>query len=113
MNQMNQKYGNLGDVYDSAPVPDHLGCFLCKRLLRDAVTAPCCNTNFCDDCIQKSLLEPDDLNLRLKCPKCRAVLVPDKLVVNQELRQKTILHVRQFAQSQNEALTRAEEKESF
>jgi protein MPE1 len=103
MNQMNQKFGNIGDAYDTAPVLDHLACYLCKKLLRDAVTSPCCKTNFCDDCIQKSLLEPEDVHMRLKCPKCRAVLIPDKLDVNQELRQKVVLHLRQFAQAKNES----------
>jgi protein MPE1 len=102
MHKMNKQFGAIGDAYDTAPVLDHLACFLCKKLLRDAVQAPCCKTNFCDDCIQHTLLNPDDITLRLKCPKCKAVLIPDKLEANQDLRQKVVLHLRQFAQSRNE-----------
>jgi protein MPE1 len=51
MQNMNQKFGNIGDAYDTAPVIKGLDCLVCKRLLRDAVRAPCCGTNFCDNCV--------------------------------------------------------------
>ena len=39
-----------GDAYENAPILKEFECFICKRLLRDAVLGPCCNTSFCDNC---------------------------------------------------------------
>ena len=31
-------------------VPEDLRCHVCKDLIREAVTSPCCGENFCDEC---------------------------------------------------------------
>lgn len=48
--QKNKTLKSIGDAYHTAPVPPSLSCFICKKLLKDCVTSPCCNTNFCDEC---------------------------------------------------------------
>ncbi|KAJ3347051.1 hypothetical protein HDU91_006863, partial [Kappamyces sp. JEL0680] len=76
-------FKSLDDIYDATPLAPHLACFLCKKILRDAVKSRCCSTAFCDDHIRTHLLENG-----LKCPKCQARLKPDELVIDQELRRE-------------------------
>ncbi|KAI7819377.1 DWNN domain-containing protein [Gamsiella multidivaricata] len=38
------------EAYATAPVPDDMKCSICSMLLKSAVRAPCCGTNFCDEC---------------------------------------------------------------
>ena len=40
----------IGDLYEMAHVIPELECGICKKLLRDAVTVPCCGSKFCDEC---------------------------------------------------------------
>ncbi|KAJ2997425.1 hypothetical protein HDV02_005554 [Globomyces sp. JEL0801] len=103
MNLMNQNFRSIGDAYETAPIPPSLSCFICKKLLREAVTSPCCQTHYCETCIQHELLEPDDIHTRLKCPKCMARLVPDQLIVNKEIRLAVDTHLRNHAKGKREA----------
>lgn len=38
------------EAYATAPVPDAMRCSICHLILKGAVRAPCCGTNFCDEC---------------------------------------------------------------
>lgn len=53
------------DVYQSVPADPSLACPLCSKLIRDAVITPCCQTTFCEECVQTHLFEHDFL-----CPEC-------------------------------------------
>ena len=53
------------DVYQSVPSDPTLACPYCSKLLRDAVITPCCQTSFCEECVQTYLFEHDFL-----CPEC-------------------------------------------
>lgn len=39
------------EAYNTAPIPDDMKCSICHLLLKNAVKAPCCGTNFCDECM--------------------------------------------------------------
>ncbi|ORY03290.1 DWNN-domain-containing protein [Basidiobolus meristosporus CBS 931.73] len=84
-----------GDVYEQVPVKAELSCYLCKGLLKEAVTIPCCERNFCEDCIQQELL-----NSEFTCPACNAPnQTPDGLSANQKLRNNVEAYVRSYAVS--------------
>ncbi|KAJ3016752.1 hypothetical protein HKX48_003883 [Thoreauomyces humboldtii] len=92
----NKNYLGAGDVYEMASVPEDLACFLCKKLLRDAVLTSCCRTKFCDECIRTHLLDNDDPDQRLHCPKCSADQSPDDLIADKALRQRVDAHIREY-----------------
>jgi hypothetical protein len=48
------------------------------------------------------LLENDDVNKRLKCPKCQAKLIPDNLSINREVRDLVVVHLRKYARNRNQ-----------
>jgi protein MPE1 len=61
-----------------------LVCPIDNKLFRDAVKTPCCDTNYCEECIQSYLLERDFL-----CPSCgKKIPSLDKLVVDKPMRTK-------------------------
>ncbi|KAG7402261.1 Polycomb group RING finger protein 5 [Phytophthora boehmeriae] len=55
-----------------AELTEHLGCALCKGILRDAHTIPDCLHSFCKSCIYRHFLVKGS---RL-CPKCNMMLSP-------------------------------------
>ncbi|KAI9344212.1 DWNN domain-containing protein, partial [Zopfochytrium polystomum] len=72
----------FGDMYDSAPVLDpSFECPICHGNMKGAVTASCCGSKFCEECIREKLNENDDT-----CPKCKKSLTLDGLVPDDELR---------------------------
>jgi E3 ubiquitin-protein ligase RBBP6 len=77
-----------GDINEKTNVPSELKCAICMRLMVDAVKVPCCQANFCDDCIRTSLVENEDPTMRFRCPVCRVDQFPDNLLDNKEIRQK-------------------------
>ncbi|KAK9766236.1 Protein mpe1 [Basidiobolus ranarum] len=82
-----------GDIYEQVPVKMELSCSLCKGLLKEAVTIPCCEHDFCEDCIQQELL-----NSEFTCPSCKSPnQTPDGLSANQQLRNKVEAYVRNYA----------------
>ncbi|XP_056607133.1 E3 ubiquitin-protein ligase RBBP6-like [Triplophysa dalaica] len=67
------------------PVPDAFLCKICKDLITDAVSTPCCSSSYCDDCIRSCLLDSD----KHVCPTCKQSCVsPDSLNINTFLRQE-------------------------
>ncbi|KIS71892.1 cleavage polyadenylation factor subunit MPE1 [Mycosarcoma maydis] len=64
-NRVRTKPLTQSDVYQSAPTDPSLACPLCSKLLRDAVVTPCCQTKYCEECIQTHLLEHEFL-----CAEC-------------------------------------------
>ncbi|CAM9154114.1 unnamed protein product [Bubo scandiacus] len=66
------------------PIPEELLCCICKEIMADAVTIPCCGNSYCDECIRTALLEREEHT----CPTChQAGVSPDTLVANKCLRQ--------------------------
>ncbi|KIM44717.1 hypothetical protein M413DRAFT_442673 [Hebeloma cylindrosporum] len=72
------------DVRDKVPSDSSLACPIDNKLFRDAVKTPCCNTSYCEECIQTHLLERDFV-----CPNCtKKVMSLDKLYADKPTRSK-------------------------
>ncbi|KAG0348622.1 E3 ubiquitin-protein ligase rbbp6 [Podila humilis] len=93
------------EAYSTAPVPDDMKCPICRLLLKSAVKAPCCGANFCDECIRTYLVSPPKGEESFKCQNCHMNLVPDQLMPNHDLRQKTEQHLREWAKGRLESET--------
>ncbi|KAG4303399.1 hypothetical protein PCK1_000363 [Pneumocystis canis] len=55
------------NIYSFKPDDSTLECALCHKLMRNPSKIPCCQEEYCEECIQTSLLENDFV-----CPKCGA-----------------------------------------
>ena len=86
------------DVYQSMPSDPTLACPLCTKLMRDAVKTSCCQTSFCEECVQTHLFEHDFV-----CPECEK-RIPDieMLKIDDVLRKK----IREYVEK---AIARSEE----
>ncbi|KIL69274.1 hypothetical protein M378DRAFT_70091 [Amanita muscaria Koide BX008] len=72
------------EVRERTPTDSSLACSIDNRLFRDAVKTPCCETTYCEECIQTHLLERDFI-----CPNCsKKVASLDKLIVDQSTRRR-------------------------
>lgn len=70
------------DVRERPPTDASLACPIDNRLFRDAVKTPCCDTSYCEECIQTYLLERD-----FTCPKCgKKIASLDKVVMDKPMR---------------------------
>ncbi|KAF8945889.1 E3 ubiquitin-protein ligase rbbp6 [Haplosporangium gracile] len=87
------------EAYNTAPIPDDMKCSICHLLLKNAVKAPCCSTNFCDECIRNYLVHPPKGEDPFKCQSCHQYLVPDQLIPNVDLRLRVEHHLRDWAKS--------------
>ncbi|KAG0280112.1 E3 ubiquitin-protein ligase rbbp6 [Linnemannia exigua] len=87
------------EAYNTAPIPDDMKCPICHLLLKNAVKAPCCGTNFCDECIRTYLVHPPKGEEPFKCQSCHQHLVPDHLIPDVDLRQRVEHHLRDWAKS--------------
>eukprot|EP01134_Creolimax_fragrantissima_P008348 CFRG8348T1 len=77
-----KQMGPTNKSAENGALPDELKCQMCQLVLKEVVTIPCCNDNFCDECIRTYLLENN-----FTCPSCFAERVsPDALVPNKSLR---------------------------
>ncbi|KAI9592000.1 hypothetical protein BDF19DRAFT_452841 [Syncephalis fuscata] len=83
-----------GDVHERTDAPPELSCVICKGLMRDAVSTPCCDAQGCEECLSKTLRENN-----MTCTQCGApeqsvdLLVPNyrlRDAVDQYLRQQTV-----------------------
>lgn len=72
----------VAEVRERPPTDATLACPTDGRLFRDAVKTPCCNTSYCEECIQTQLLEKD-----FACPNCgKRVASLDKLMMDKPTR---------------------------
>ncbi len=96
--------GEALEAPEEVEVPPELTCSLCKELMKDAVTIPCCGASFCDDCEQEVGKQEEGSGLTLSlshfagirdhlldneftCPACKEEDVsPDTLAPNKDLR---------------------------
>lgn len=70
------------EVRDRIPTDPSLVCPIDNKLFRDAVKTPCCETIYCEECIQTHLLERDFI-----CPNCsKKIASLDKLIVDKPTR---------------------------
>ncbi|KAG2373598.1 hypothetical protein C9374_009836 [Naegleria lovaniensis] len=75
------KRSNISELKD---IPKEFQCPLCSKLFNDAVTIPCCKTNYCNNCITHALIHNN-----LTCPNCQSPEQSiDSLAPNYELRNK-------------------------
>ncbi|KAF8549419.1 DWNN-domain-containing protein, partial [Imleria badia] len=80
---------SVADVRERPPSDPALACPIDNRLFRDAVKTPCCETTYCEECIQTHLLERDFV-----CPKCgKKILSLDKLIMDKPMRTKVADHI--------------------
>ena len=72
------------EVRERTPTDKSLVCPIDNKLFRDAVKTPCCDTRYCEECIQTHLLERDFV-----CPSCgKKIASLDKLVSDKPMRTK-------------------------
>ncbi|KAJ1937624.1 Retinoblastoma-binding protein, partial [Linderina pennispora] len=85
--KQSSKLFSTESAIDPSQVPGDLKCPICSQLLRDAVKVPCCDTVYCSECIEQSLLEPGEKHFT--CPSCKAPgVVPDQLTSADAVRTK-------------------------
>jgi hypothetical protein len=70
--------GTASTTSASTVIPKNLQCLVCKQLLRQAVTLPCCGNCACDQCARNSLLEK---NMTCPNPLCGKKCKPDSLLL--------------------------------
>ncbi|KAJ6518863.1 DWNN domain-containing protein [Mycena sanguinolenta] len=74
----------VAEVRERTTNDPSLVCPIDGKLFRDAVKTPCCETHYCEECIQTHLLERDFI-----CPNCtKKIASLDKLVVDKPMRTK-------------------------
>lgn len=101
------------EVKDRAPRDPTLACPQCDKLLRDAVKTPCCQKDYCEECIHTHLLEGS-----FECPNCKSKIPSlDKLRIDSEMRAKvreyvrnTVEETRRAAEQNAEAIAQAQEQ---
>ncbi|PWN47918.1 hypothetical protein IE53DRAFT_389925 [Violaceomyces palustris] len=89
------------DVYQSAPTDSSLACPLCSKLLRAAVKTPCCETRYCEECIQTHLLEHD-----FSCAECEKRIPDLELLIKDD---ETRARVRDYIKTTIESSERQAE----
>ncbi|XAO21566.1 hypothetical protein I312_100319 [Cryptococcus bacillisporus CA1280] len=87
------------DVRDQQPLEADLICPLCKKLVWEAVRTPCCNTAFCEECIQTYLVDHD-----FECPHCESKVPSlDRLKPDEDLRKRSRIYVDHELQKNKDA----------
>jgi len=88
------------DVRDRPPTDPSLACPIDNKLFKDAVKTPCCETSYCEECIQTHLLERDFM-----CPKCNKKIPSlDKVVMDKPTRTKVADYIdKKVEESRKEA----------
>ena len=91
---------NLADI-PSEEIPEDLKCLICSRLLNNAVSVPCCEASFCDDCLRRLFDEIEGSTLGvatlINCPKCHSNLFQESIQPHLERRAQ----VNKFLESRN------------
>lgn len=87
------------EVKDRPPRDPSLACPQCDKLLRDAVKTPCCQKDYCEECIHTHLLEGS-----FECPNCKSKIPSlDKLRIDSETRAKVREYVRNTVEESRRA----------
>lgn len=87
------------DVRDQEPLEADLTCPLCKKLVWEAVRTPCCNTAFCEECVQTYLVDHD-----FECPHCESKVPSlDRLKPDEDLRKRSRIYVDHELQKNKDA----------
>lgn len=87
------------DVRDQEPLEADLTCPLCKKLVWEAVRTPCCNTAFCEECVQTYLVDHD-----FECPHCESKVPSlDRLKPDEDLRKRSRNYVDHELQKNKDA----------
>ncbi|KAG9017163.1 hypothetical protein FRB90_001515 [Tulasnella sp. 427] len=87
------------EVKDRPPRDPSLACPQCEKLLRDAVKTPCCQKDYCEECIHTHLLEGS-----FECPNCKSRIPSlDKLRIDSEMRGKVREYVRNTVEESRKA----------
>ena len=73
------------DVYQSVPSDPTLACPYCSKLLRDAVKTSCCQTSFCEECVQTYLFEHD-----FTCPECEKHIPDIEMLKIDDVKRKLV-----------------------
>ena len=82
-------------VQNLQPQDPDLTCSIDNKLLREAVTTPCCGTSFCKSCIEQHLSKNDFV-----CPECDSkVKSLDKLKPDQDRRVRVADYVDEMVRS--------------
>lgn len=77
------------EVRERMPTDPSLVCPIDNKLFRDAVKTPCCETIYCEECIQTHLLERDFI-----CPNCsKKIASLDKLIVDKPTRVRVSVYI--------------------
>ncbi|TRM65599.1 DWNN domain-containing protein [Schizophyllum amplum] len=91
------------EVRERPPTDESLSCPIDNQLFRDAVKTPCCNTSYCEECIQTHLLERDFI-----CPSCgKKIPSLDKLIIDKTARE----HVWEYIEKIIEESKKGEEED--
>ncbi|KAG9293000.1 hypothetical protein G9A89_016362 [Geosiphon pyriformis] len=98
-----KSYVTSNDAFhDTLPIPEELQCRICTGLLKEAVTTPCCQASYCDECIRHALINPEQGLQHFKCPNCGNQLVPDELMPDKRSREAVEDHLRDWARRRNQ-----------
>lgn len=92
-----------GNIYElvEKDSPSEYRCGICERLCRDPVSTSCCDTNFCYECINARLLDSEDREERLRCPRCSRNQAPEDLVPRNDIQTAIESLLRDFVLKQN------------
>ncbi|QSL65067.1 hypothetical protein MERGE_002372 [Pneumocystis wakefieldiae] len=78
------KIFTASNIYSFKPDDPTLECTLCHKLMKNPSTIPCCQEEYCEECIQTTLLETDFV-----CPKCETKdILLDSIQINNSKREK-------------------------
>ncbi|KTW28780.1 hypothetical protein T552_01410 [Pneumocystis carinii B80] len=78
------KIFTASNIYSFKPDDSTLECTLCHKLMKNPSTTPCCQEEYCEECIQTTLLEADFV-----CPKCGTKdILLDTIQINNDKKER-------------------------
>ena len=84
-----QKGLTEADIREKPSKDPFIICTIDSKIFRDAVKTPCCETTYCEECIQTHLLEKDFI-----CPKCGTKIASlDKLIIDKPTRARVMDYI--------------------
>ena len=101
--QKNTKAG----IENEVPEDPELACGICKKLMKNPMSVPCCHKTYCEDCIQGALLESDFV-----CPGCDTKdILLDQLKPEDEIKTRIDELIASKAESKTEEVVEGEPEE--